>query len=140
MEKMQANPKALETLQKNPILAQQIANEPKLLLDLLDGKEIKPKKIEMSPANKSLINRAKSGANTDLNNNTEKPGLKTSTDLFSNKKPQQTETTKVRDTATYIPSSEFKPVTKEKNEEEDLRLNLTLEKAERAMKNAEKLL
>ena len=136
MEKIQANPKALETLQTNPVLAQQVANDPKLLLDLLDGKEIKPKKIEMSPANKSLLNRTKA----NLSQNGGEVELKTSADLFSNKKSKKDTEERPKDTATYIPSSEFTVTPETQSDMKDAQINYTLARAEQAVKNAEKLL
>jgi len=122
MEKIQANPKALEKLQNNPLLAQKIANEPKLLLDLLDGKDVQINRTELSPASKKFLERSR---------------VKTNANLFSDSKNDTTTAPKVRDSATYIPSSQF---VAESQIETNPEIEAMMNKADIALKNAEKLL
>lgn len=134
-EKIQSNPKALEKLQSDPILAQQIANDPKLLLDLLDGKEVKPKKYEMSQANKNLIAKRNLGYTKDLNKDTNK----TEANFFSTKNDEKKINSSNVDTATYIPSSNVE-IEEYNNDAQTAEVNTLLDKADKALKNAEKFL
>jgi len=136
MEKIQANPKVLETLQANPLLAQEIANNPKMLLDLLDGKEINTKQPEMSSANKNLLNQN----NASINQNNSET-ISNKTNLFSKKDTNNdvlVEENK-RDTATYIPSSEY-IADKTVDENQNAEVNAMLLKADKALAQAEKIL
>lgn len=126
MEKIQANPKAFEKLQTNPLLAQEVANNPKLLLDLLDGKDVQPKNLEMSPANKKYIQN--------------KDNINTSAELFKKKQPKEQNATVTTDTATYIPSSENIAPDTTLNEMQLNELNQSLSRADKILKKAEGLL
>ena len=97
-DKIEANPNALAKLQKDPMLLREIQKDPKKILDILDGKEIqtKPKDKLLSPANLNLTKNA--------NNKRE---FFDSKQKAQQEQQVQSEEYKIKDTATYIPSSEF---------------------------------
>ena len=139
MEKMEKNPQAVQKLQTDPKLAQTIAQNPKALLDLLDGKEVKyiepPKspasegKI-LSPANKNrLNNKTNNTTTTTINNN-----VVSNTNNTENK----TETQKNVDTATYIPSSEFIATGSNLSPEQQSEYDAIMTRADKALTAAEK--
>ena len=149
MKKIQANPKAMEDLNKRPELVQLMQKNPKLLIDYLDGKDItkqtqnntsQSQKVNtpISPINKGIIESSK--RNNTLAQNT--PQIAPA--LQNNKKQEQSNdslqtTKKSPDTATYIPSSEF--VVKSSttlNQEQMTQYNQAMADADKVLRNAEK--
>ena len=149
MKKIQANPKAMEDLNKRPELVQLMQKNPKLLIDYLDGKDItkqtqnnasQSQKVNtpISPINKGIIESSKRSNTLAQNTPHIAPALQ------NNKKQEQsnnsTQTTnKSPDTATYIPSSEF--VVKNSttlNQEQMTQYNQAMADADKVLRNAEK--
>ena len=97
-DKIEANPNAIAKLQKDPMLLREIQKDPKKILDILDGKEIqtKPKDKLLSPANLNLTK-----------NTNNKRELFNDKQQVQQEQQVQSEEYKIKDTATYIPSSEF---------------------------------
>ncbi len=121
-DKMTANPMALQKIQNDPMLQREIAANPKLILDVLDGKEIKtkPKDKLISPANKNFISGGYAKRPSQVNNE-------------NNKKDYSA------DRATYIPSYQYKAQTPLDKEQTDT-INAILMDADKAIKRAERLL
>lgn len=139
MEKMEKNPQAIQKLQTDPKLAQTIAQNPKALLDLLDGKEVKYIEAPKSPASQGQI---LSPANKDrLNNKTNNNTIITSTtnnNTINNNAENKTTTQQSPDTATYIPSSEFSAKSTTLSAEQQSEYNALMTKADKALLAAEK--
>ena len=139
MEKMEKNPQAIQKLQTDPKLAQTIAQNPKALLDLLDGKEVKYIEAPKSPASQGQI---LSPANKDrLNNKTNNNTIITSTtnnNTINNNAENKTTTQQSPDTATYIPSSEFSAKSTTLSAEQQSEYDALMTKADKALLAAEK--
>ncbi len=129
-EKIKANPDAINKVQSDPALANELKRNPKLILDILDGKEIKtkPKDKLLSPANMNLINDK---SKTSQNDKRELFGLE-------NKKETKDNSTISQDTATYIPSSQFTAKNTTLSEVQNQEYQQIMTKADEALKNAEK--
>lgn len=132
MEKMEKNPQAMQRLQTDEKLAQTIAQNPKALLDLLDNKEvqyIEPKPTPasqgtiLSPANKNKISNSTNAINKKRTKNEEEKQSSKTADV---------------DSATYIPSSDFIAPQSSLSQEQLAEYNSTMERAEKALKAAEK--
>ncbi len=132
-EKIKANPNALNKLQSDPMLLSAVKNNPKLILDILDGKEIKikPKDKLSSPANINLIK-----------NNQNKQPQNNERNLFDSSNKNQEKTKQdddlSYDSATYIPSSQFIAKNSTLNEIQSQEYQELMNKADEAIKNAEK--
>lgn len=128
LEKLQKNPQAIQELQTNPKLMQMAQKDPKIILDLLDGKPVDTLSIKpfydgskiISPMNAQIVK----------NNNVN------TTNTISN--IQKTKN-KSKDTATYIPSSDF-IVQNTMSEEQQEEYNEMMTNAEKALKRAQKYL
>ena len=120
-DKLTANPQALQKLQNDPMLQREVAANPKLLLDLLDGKNVqtKPKDKLLSPANKKFVNEY-SKRRSDVN-------------------AKKSYGSSSVDTARYIPSYEYK-VGNSMDNEQISAINAALLNADKAIKRAEKYL
>lgn len=134
MEKMQKNPQAMQRLQTDAKLAYTIEQNPKLILDLLDGKEIQciepPKTpasqgVILSPANKNKLNN-KTNISSDL---------QAKTDSIAPIKTQAQETV---DSATYIPSSAFVAPKSTLSTEQQSEYDAMMAKADKYLAAAEK--
>lgn len=132
MEKMEKNPQAMQRLQTDEKLVQTIAQNPKALLDLLDNKEvqyIEPKPTPasqgtiLSPANKSKISNSTNAINKKQTQNEQK---------------EQNSKTASVDSATYIPSSDFVAPQSSLSPEQLAEYNSAMERADKALKAAEK--
>ena len=133
-KRIENNPAAIQKMQNNPKLTQAIDKNPKLLLDLLDGKEINPDEVLNKPTTQSpmLQNMIKNG----------KP-ISNQADLFGSKtkeKTPQEQNTKIKDTATYIPNSQFTAPRQEISPQLQEKYNYLLSRADVALKNAEKFI
>lgn len=138
-ERLQKNPQAFQVLQTNPKLAKLAQENPKILLDLLDNKPIDMSAYKpaydgsriISPANAKLI--AENNANASRKKNTTQ-------NINTNPVNVQKQTQKAPiDTATYIPSSEF-TVQVTMSPEQQSEYDIAMNKADRALKNAQKYL
>lgn len=98
MDKMEKNPQAMQKLQSDAKLAYTIEQNPKLILDLLDGKEVQYIEPPKSPASQGVI---LSPANKDRLNN------KTNMNSTNQNQVNSTNQITATDSATYIPSSAF---------------------------------
>lgn len=166
MEKIQKNPAAIQRLQSDPNLLAQAQQNPKIILDLLDNK-YNPnaqnqtnaqgnKKPQMSAANRNLLNRtatnnqAQNQANAQMQNpmqNQAQPmaqnniaqNSQTQQNALEKNKSQEEskKQTQIRDTATYIPSSDFiaKNALSEQTSQE---VNTMLAKSDKILAQAEK--
>ncbi len=127
-DKIEANPDAVAKLQKDPMLLREIQKDPKKILDILDGKEIqtKPKDKLLSPANLNLTK-----------NTNNKRELFNDKQQVQQEQQVQSEEYKIKDTATYIPSSEFtvKPTLNDIQIQEYQRL---MNDSDKILKKAEK--
>ncbi len=153
LEKIQSNPQVLEKIQKDPMLQREVASNPKVLVDLLDGKEPEKKPIKLCPANEELLKKAKMNqtAGTQQNNielnKTEQPTNLAQNNNLNKTAPQTNETNpfdnkteeKPIDSATYIPSSDFiakNSISDSKNQE----LNQAFAKADKVLSKAEQFI
>ena len=99
MEKMEKNPEAMIRLQNDEKLAYTIEQNPKAILDLLDGKEIQYIEPPKSPASQGVI---LSPANRNrLNNQTSLTPNNQANYSTTNNTPASSQ--KIADSATYIP-------------------------------------
>ena len=139
MEKIQKNPNALAKLQTDPKLAQTVAQNPKAILDLLDGKEVqyiepKPTPAQqgqlISPANKKIIGNNTNVISNNAVNKTVQPQEKVQT--------KETAQTQNVDTATYIPSSQFVAPQSSMSQEQTNEYNNVMTKADKVLAAAEK--
>ena len=136
-DKIKNNPKALEKVQQDPMLAREIQSNPKLLLDLLDGKEIKtkPKDVLISPLNASIINGKRP---TNVTNNNNQTNLFDKKTKESNKNNTKAETGSPQDTATYVPSSAFVAKDQTMSPELTEAYNRMMSESDKILKKAEK--
>lgn len=160
MEKMEKNPQALVRLQSDAKLAQTIAQNPKALLDLLDGKEveyIEPKPtpasqgVVLSQANQKILNKETKTDNTTnaikTDNSSQKADFSKTPEEKAQKEAQEEtqeienkedESSKSVDVATYIPSSDFVATKSSMSQEQLSEYNAIMERADKALKAAEK--
>lgn len=129
-EKIEKNPEAMERIKNDDELAAKLVENPKLIVDLLDGKDINATATAtatqaptLSPANANL-----------LNNNS---NLSSEAELFSNKNKEEKPEAKNVDTATYIPSSQFKAKASTLTDEQQKEYNSQMSRADKILKKAE---
>ncbi len=137
LEKIQSNPAALQKLQNDPMLLREVGANPKLMLDLLDGKEIKQKPTKLSPATEALLKKQKETIKTPNNLNVSASN-EAENNPFSENNPIKEENKNI-DTATYIPKSDFiakSSVSDAKNQE----LNQAFTKADKVLARAEQFI
>ena len=129
MEKMEKNPEAMQKLQTDEKLARALEQNPKLLLDLLDNKEIEYPVEVPTPASQGQLL-------SPINQNK----ISNQTNAVANNKPTQ-KTNSVSqnvDSATYIPSSQFSASNSTLSPEMQERFNAVMINADKALKRAEK--
>ena len=132
-DKITKNPGAIQKLQNSPELVKAIDKNPKLMLDLLDNKEInleetkKPKSTTQSPMLQSMIKNGN-------------PNVSNSADLFGskNKKKEEKEQIQLKDSATYIPSSTFVAPAQPLSNETLSAYNGLMARSDEVLRNAEK--
>ena len=134
MEKMQKNPAAMQRLQSDAKLAYTIEQNPKLILDLLDGKEVQYIEPPKSPASQGII---LSPANQNRLNN--KTNMSPAAQVQPNPKTNSTPTTSnTADSATYIPSSAFIAPKSTMSVQQQSEYDAMMTKADKYLKAAEK--
>ena len=130
-QRIEKNPDAIKKMQQDPELVKAIDKNPKLLLDLLDNKEInleeapKTQTVSQSPLLQNMLNN-----NKPVSNQADLFGTKTKEKTSQNEKP--------KDTATYIPSSQFSAPRQELSTEAQQEYSRLMARADKALKNAEK--
>jgi len=143
LEKLQKNPQAIQRLQTDIKLAQMAQANPKIILDLLDGKEVDTSTFKpaydgsklISPLNsKILANRTnKVPSQTSINSNVQNSATQEIADTTVQKQNNSTSV----DTATYIPSSTFNIQTS-LSPEQQTKYDAMMTKADKALANAQK--
>ena len=134
MEKMQKNPAAMQRLQADPKLAYTIEQNPKAILDLLDGKEIQYIEPTPTPASQGVI---LSPANKNRINNKINMTPTSETKMNSTNVAEKQQETVV-DNATYIPSSEFVAPKSTMSVQQQSEYDAMMIKADKYLKAAEK--
>ena len=131
MEKMEKNPSAMQRLQADAKLAYTIEKNPKLILDLLDGKDVQYIEPKPTPASQGTIlspaNKNRIGNQTNL-----------ASDASIKPKANQVSNSNRVDSATYIPSSQFNASKSSLSPEQLSEYNALMLKADKALKAAEK--
>lgn len=143
IEKINNNPEALKKAQNDPELTKKLQENPKLLLDLLDGKDISKapqtqKRQGLSEANMNFIKRQQNSSK--LGNTSQLENNPSQVNLFSKPKNDKKEETTSKDTATYIPSSQFKAKTSSISPELEGELGKMNAKTEKLLKKAEQFI
>ena len=134
MEKIEKNPTALQKLQTDPNLLKAAEQNPKIILDLLDNKEVKIPEQKPHPASQGqLISPAnKARLQGNQTNMTKAPQPKTTTPTSQN-----TNSNTSVDTATYIPSSAFTAPASSLSPEQQSEYNAMMTRSDKLLKKAE---
>ena len=129
IEKINNNPEIIQKIEKSPELMQRVQEDPRVLLDLLDGKELKPKKdfsdivsqdnYRMSDASIDIINKR---------NNT--VSIKPNSDKSQDKSI---------DNLTYIPSSAPAPRSTALSEEQLSLYNSLMANSDKILEQVDKI-
>ena len=140
-------------MQNNPALAQKIQQNPKLILDLIEGKDISKIPASknprtLSPINSALINNSKnqsqnlSSAQNNLQSNPqvnlENNSQLNQNNFFKTTSKKQTQKAVTQDSATYIPSSDYVAKNENLSEEKKSQYGELLSKSDKILKQAEK--
>ena len=145
-KKIEANPQALEKLKNDDELAAKIQKNPKLLVDLLDGKDINalnqseqtqtPQNSTLSPMNSQIINSKTSSLNQNSDNNS-----LDNNSLNKTNQPEENNTQNVTsDNVTYIPSSDFVAKDETISQEQKQAYDEILAQSDKVLKRAEKFI
>lgn len=146
-EKIDKNPEALKRLQNDDNLASEITKNPKLLVDLLDNKDVDKKIADSKNIQSPMLQKLTSQQGQTLNNQVDNNNVGNDMELFSSKKSSKEEKTLeqqqedlMKDSATYIPSSAFVAVDNIISPEMKSQYDNILANADKVLKKAEKFI
>ena len=148
LQKLQNNPQAIAKMQNDPALLKAAQANPKIILDLLDGKEVNTSEIKpkfdgnklISPANANLLKNKSGMAQALDSTSASTTTTKIQNNIINNVQAQApakaAENVNV-DTATYIPSSAF-TATSSISTEQQSKINAAMSKADKLLVEAQK--